>query len=1343
MKNEDKDASHRKVVENAHEEGVLVIEKQGRYQKKVPKSMCNEALLFSEMFDLNELSSLEFLMIGEFNLSRYPDMSQGTVAVLFYYQMRQNVVSNLNFLMQIVNGYTWAPKVPKEYSDLVTKYANDLRSERIVFKCLENLKSFNIDKEFEMLENFKALGPRQYRFQLRKTMENTKQMMASIIFSYSAQTNLTTEEMIEILKFLAKNAALHRDSLDKVTTILLLSLLYSIDKISLQNFDKLDLGLDSLESYVQKLSAVENHLQSESYSIEQIHFIIQLWLGISWRIVATSSLPHYVEDLMDKGNKFIRAAIVGNVFVALNNLIGRNRFVFEDRFFVHKLHAFHCNIFLNMDRELGEFRLKAIGYERMDLPDARPSSSLDFQRFLAYLTSFYGSDTYAFSKDFFYILTPNRRFFSHHKALHNFVCFLHESYCPQAVVSYVIDFFGSLARASPVDVFHLIKNVNIPQTCQFTMRAFMEVLEEYLRSVRGLNTSTASSIASQCKTDELLIRYNVINSIINLVQVLVESDTNLCRGFADPLKTPFLNCMVALLKCAIFREIKAKIFKCFAAFALSPPMAVSFLSDYEVCPRLIIVPNALRPMRNGVAIEMEDLEATHNEYPITLSFLEFFNVLFSHKKAFYLRSVHHLAVDSLRFIIEAHLLKSFSHVFKKEIEKWKMIELIYSVLCKIASTDLVDFSDLNSCKALVFSQTLQDGILFHHMIATLEEVVAYHQEHYVGLTVSADEERDAAVMKCGLTILSFLTSVCGEQDAFFKSFRQLPGCPKFIPCKLNELFDCVNWQTNKQDLLALLFRIMFLSKQLTRQTLQFLVALSENDIQLTHKCLVQISDSPSPSLKFEVLLQHFLGSIDDNELSKDVLTFLLAFLGNNSASFEPNIAYKLLGLENTSNNLKLFGRSYSCFHAVLSFVADINDRLFVTKLEERRLAMKIICKLCSCQPIHQVVLRFTRSTYSFVHQYLKFWSSVDEKPQDFSLQLHKDIVPSLLCELTYFMKICAIDYKMSSNQGLLSYCSSIVKHFYGESSRSKMMDLLYSSVLNHSLPEIENLQYLNVVELKRLILSCMYSEFWINIPYFHRKLLEEVKFSSKPVQDEVDHVIRYLFRVNASFKILSANVDYVKSWSELVRVIHLCQGVKLLHKEMHSKYSIELIIETVRKILDPSTNEHMIVYLSSTVLTISQSLTKEGMRHTSSLLSCYKDVLLTFTKVSFHCAHYEKIKINLLGAILYLIPLVPEYQLDEVKFSDVLLKKLGDGLFYGSVLSKVLILSFLTRIDHKLWLKHLIEDGTVAMLFNSILEDNRHIQDKFYVMSKENNLFKAKMVTTFFNIHFLLILLCS
>ncbi len=104
--------------------------------QRLPAQVVEEALILSEMFSLNEISALQLLLRGEEQLSDYPGLTRGLVAVLLYYDGRKSLVQSLRTMIQGRNGVSWTLELDREVEELVSEFTAQLVEEGMVEKIL-------------------------------------------------------------------------------------------------------------------------------------------------------------------------------------------------------------------------------------------------------------------------------------------------------------------------------------------------------------------------------------------------------------------------------------------------------------------------------------------------------------------------------------------------------------------------------------------------------------------------------------------------------------------------------------------------------------------------------------------------------------------------------------------------------------------------------------------------------------------------------------------------------------------------------------------------------------------------------------------------------------------------------------------------------------------------------------------------------------------------------------------------------------------------------------------------------------------------------------------------------
>ena len=810
-------------------------------------------------------------------------------------------------------------------------------------------------------------------------------------------------------------------------------------------------------------------------------------------------------------------------------------------------------------------------------------------------------------------------------------------------------------------------------------------------------------------------------------------------AIAESQQYLFISNLVGILRCAVPRELKAQILTCFAAFAKSASVAPLIWKEIDsILPRYNAnILGHQKLWQNGIAIEIEEIEVKNEEYPITIGFLELMNVLFSHNEAGLSLHQQALSESCFRFTLNSILLKSIYRVFKNDQERWTIMKLCYSMLLGIVqkydSTN--QEASFNSRVFQVFSEMLQENLLFRHIIATLEDTAAYFEAYVASPTLKDHDRLFDEVEECARVILHLLTAVCEKQSVFFEAIRKVQGLSISTFIKMDVLFNNINVKSNRQDRLAILFRLIPFSTGVSIATLKFLNTLCESHYEVTYLCLMQLHNSPALVLKADLLINTFVECLesDSKRLRLEALRFINTYLGSQqSSNLRYNFAHKLVGIESklfSLKNISLFGQNYTCLHSILSLFDALVDVAEV--MDERAIGMAIIHKLCSGVHTHELVLRVLRSSYDFNMQYLKFWAKLmaSDPPET--------VLEGLLSEMALFMRILAIDIRITSEQKLKSYYSAYVNYLFKETSRPRVIEMLYEFVFTHEHPPMANFDYFDSKELMKTIGTCLNADNSIDLQLLHQKLYAEIHAvgqqigvaSTSLLREEINAITRYCTTVNRSIDLLAEKAHFVEAWCELVQVVILCRCLSSMEEDVHSRYLTEINLELINKVLDQNTNYALFNSISSTILIASHSLNEIRSQSVSNISSCIRSILHTLESSSAIWSQQKRARVNFYGALLYLFQLLPGTLFKEIKFSSNLLDRLTKDVLSGHEVAKMLSISILNRSDTDNWLNELILNGTLKQLLQSILSDDRDIRANKYEFIKTFYVFESKMVS--------------
>ncbi|CAG2110411.1 unnamed protein product, partial [Medioppia subpectinata] len=451
-------------------------------------------------------------------------------------------------------------------------------------------------------------------------------------------------------------------------------------------------------------------------------------------------------------------------------------------------------------------------------------------------------------------------------------------------------------------------------------------------------------------------------------------------------------------------------------------------------------------------------------------------------------------------------------------------------------------------------------------------------------------------------------------------------------------------------------------------------------------------------------------------------------------NYSYNFAHKLLGIDRTRAVLKdagQLGQSFTCFHSILSFFdsnADIKEFS-----EERRLGMKILYKLCVSHYTYETVLRFLRTSYDFIVQYLHSWERM-ASDSDYNEEMQELI----LQEMTYFLRILTIDIKITSEQNLKSHCASYVNFLFTETKRGRILDLLSPILFSHSHPVLPNLEFFEQKGLWKAINECSTATKSVDLKALHQRLLNEIRLigpqlgviQTNLVRNELKTILSFGAALNESQQKQNIKTKYFDSWRQLLEILIITRSLESCDEESRIRYLMEIIIELINRASDSATSATLLSPISSSVLMISSTLSvSKSQALTSNVSTCLKSILSILDSSSPVVWSDQKItRINFYASLLYLFRSLPFNLFNEFKYNNRLLERLSKDMLSGHEVAKVLSISLLNRTDLSIWLNEISSNGTLRQLLETLLSDDREIRANNFEFIKTFYGFEAKMM---------------
>ncbi|RWS05194.1 nuclear pore complex protein Nup205-like protein, partial [Dinothrombium tinctorium] len=1355
LKNPPRNAVHKEVVTNAAKDGINIIQHQSQSKTVIPALMVEEALIMSEMFDLNELIALELVITGSNHEPRYPGMSRGPIAVLLYYDSKLSLMNTLKILLQSSNGRTWSLNLNRDVAKVIENVTADFGREGIS-QCLDQLLKYDNNVEFDLLQRNQALGPGKYKKQVYNMIKSIHQLYADIVYSYAAQKDLSLSDVNKLIDVIAKRSEIISNGcLDPISTTLLMALLYTLDVSVLQNCDESDAIVHTLP-VIKQSNLVDNiakEVASKTFAVEDLKCIIDFALGITVKTLSLFPVNGVnISEVQD--DAIVEDSIEKKVFEALHKYLASNPSVHVEEFFMRRIHVLISDFIAFMPLKLKDLKDKGDEISRIIAAyiaeGIQPPSTLSrhFEKFLYFLSAFYAHDNYGLSKDIWKSVLEDGQTLPKFVSFHKFIRSLVDSFLPQMLHLPLLELLSSFAATSPLSVYNLLRSSENHQNSQFSFNQFFTIFQNYHSALRGgsKGTNVNLPVSSQLQRPFMTLtamEIDVLCGILNLIAVIVKNDRTCSIAIAENQRFNCISTFTSLIVCAIPRKLKAAILTTLGAFAKSTASIAlsiwvkmdSIFPKPQIAVTTIASTQQQRFWQSGIAIEIEDIEPRNEEYPITIAFLKALNSLLLHINC--TRQLHYqMSIEScLNFVINSIFLKSNSRVYKTEGEKWTVklycLKVIFQVL---KNFDPLSDGPIMKGAFAIMSQVLQENVLFRRLMEVIENIVSALEPD--SITVSTETHQFGAVIKkCLEVLLKILNLIAEKENDFLTSVHNIPGFPIAMLMKLASLFFDINPNTGIVDRLSTIIRVLYLSSDIRIDTLKFLQHLISSEASVSQQILLQIQ--PFNKYHEDYFIHIFLECLesDEKKLRIETLKFIMITLEKDISAFSGfGFSHRLLGYDRSMSNLCApgpTGQTYTCLHAILGLLEACED---ASQSDERCLAMQILHLLCKDIETCDITLRFVRTSYDLITRYLDVLRR-NQVSNSTNWLNENNIV-----ELSWFWKVLAIEIKITTQSNLKSHYNAYVKQLVGEKGRKKLTELLPKKIFIHSHPTAPIWEYFDAKELWKTISECTSENGGlIDIKLLHSKLINEIRLvgpqlgvvQTGVIQGEIQKILEFATNLNSSKDNLIQKVNYFEGWRELTEILLSVKCLDIFDDDIKSRLLIEIVQELLQHASMSDTIDALLTPMSSVILLASTYIrsTKREAAIKTHLLATAKSImnLLESSSSATLWQKHKRARVNFYGTMLHIYRILPPHLFTELKLSFRLLEKLCKDVLSGHEVTKVLALAILNETDSS-WIRDVANDGTLRLIIDSLLVDEKEVKAfKFDEHCKAFYSFEAKM----------------
>lgn len=1051
LKNPPKNKEHRDALEKATDSEMNI---PGLGPVTLPKDIVAEAMILSDMYDLNELMALDLLGTAQTQMANYPDLPRGVVAVLLYYDGRKALVTALKILVKARKGNLWTVVTQQRISDFVTTFTDELLQDGLILKILDLIGSMDSTKELELLQRNHALGPPKYHQQVIELYESTKQSLAEIIFLWSAQSGLPKEQTFALLNFL-KNLKPQENSngaIDNISLLLELAFLYAID-ISLvhkEDGEVLQRRVPLLTPGEEFFGALQAKISSESkaWVSPGLHYLTVMgWaVTISTLRLAPQLVPPGVT--LENADVIIDEAIEGKIFHYLHTSVLQNEMLFTEVFMLKRMHNLMVDFISQMSQKVREMRLRAEEtdktihayiHEGLDPPN---NLSYNFKDMLLAIATLYAKDPLNLQLELDYWCPPEAhhhitsfayRTQSKQMSLYNFVlqtCVV----LPSTLFVPYLTMLRSLASCpkGANQCFHMLRN---NENKNITWDHFFVSFNRYFNYLRQESLPTSDTVYRTgpynkgISTQEL----NGLEAVLDLIQTIAENDPLSAEMFCHVSSWSAMPVLLGLTTCPVPLSLKAHLFNALSGFAVSSSVAPTLWHAIESAQIIATVPSTSSFQRRGIQVELEEIECRNEEYPLTRSVLRLFNALTD-------KPIPNLLGASqrtpgfdpyLNFILNSILLRFNGRPYKNEQEKWEVCELAMSIVSKL----LIQYNPTNDDFLTKHVQAYSMGN------AQVNPPPGYH----IMISLCSKSELLRLILLLldnGCKVLDSYTNIPGKKELENSVYYALKILEHglFIQCQFLNLLNSGNSSLLLVGLSRLIFGInpvsnkpdhlLNVAKYVTYEHLFSRHAIPAMNIL----CLITQSPTPQGHLlslfTAGELRPGFVSALETDEdepsiveMKTSLCNFLLQTLGQGA----PNVAHYLFGFDLNKEIKKtefqqpgVRGQPRSCLHSVIgrlnSFLIHPSDSS-PTLVE---LYYKIIYALAYNTRTSEPVLRFLRSSGDFLRRHLLALPFSDE-PTDIDLK-----------QMSWLLKTVAIEMKVTGANQQLSQLASIVEVYTGD-----------------------------------------------------------------------------------------------------------------------------------------------------------------------------------------------------------------------------------------------------------------------------------------------------------------------
>lgn len=849
LRNPPKSEKNRAHLRNALVEGIML---SGQARKvELSQELIDEAIIISDMFDMDEIFALELLCTAQRQQIHHPGLPRGLVAILLYYDGRKAMACTLRDMFQAVSGVSWSTELPREITALINNYSQNLvEDSNILGRLLELIGDMDVEKEIQLLTKNRAFGSKKHQNQVLALYEDIRKALAMAVFNWSAQRGLSKNMAIRFLQYLANVKPTHANgNLDDVTLILLMALMYGYDTSVLLIAD-----CDSPHTARLPILCERDYAKcfydaiyaQSGWQTPQLDAIIKYSFGLTLASLrqASSELQANAGAIINRDEQLIDEALAANVFSFFYRQLLEKNVVYSTEFIYRRLHLLITDFIDFMHAKVSELRgradetartLSSFQNEGLEPP---PNLDVNFELLMLCVAKLYGDKraTITLCNDYWGPTDiSNISGYTNHVqntsraiSLFKFIRLASEL-LPQTLFKSYLKMIAGLTRTEFAArcAFNLLKNSqNLSTSYAVSWDHFFNALNNYFNNMRtdfdtSLYSAGDSIYRSRPMPRNMTPRETEhMAAVMGIMQAVADNDEISRIMICEQANWQTPQVLLGLVSCSTPVMLKGEILFTLAALSKSKETARTIwfhLEESQIIPTIPAMSKAYPEF--SLAEEIDQNESRLETYKLSRGILQLlYTLMTTHMPRSLGSGPRKPGFDPyLHFVIDTIMLKFYNRGYKDQAEKWEVgamcLKLLYYLLASYRpkASDFLEQRDENPYPGyhiMLYLQVKSD------MLRLLLRIIEEARERLDDYNQFNGKE---LLEECALYALLLLEVALAKQNAFFEA-HATANCSILLP-GLNRMLLDLNPRTRCPDYVINIIKFVTYNNWLPRHTL--------------------------------------------------------------------------------------------------------------------------------------------------------------------------------------------------------------------------------------------------------------------------------------------------------------------------------------------------------------------------------------------------------------------------------------------------------------------------------------------------------------------------------------------